>query len=98
MYVKLQWSHADEGVEDMRMTKRSFVRRAMLQWSHADEGVEDGRRTGFADRPVAGFNGATPMKAWKTNSAHRGKIQHPRLQWSHADEGVEDTATAALCP
>jgi len=42
-----------------------IVRLVELQWSHADEGVEDRQLERLTSRLLC-FNGATPMKAWKT--------------------------------
>ncbi len=42
----------------------------MLQWGHADVGVEDRPRRA-ARTPPTGFNGATPMSAWKTPTRTR---------------------------
>jgi len=42
------------------------------------------------------FNGATPMKAWKTSVEATRLRASPQLQWSHADEGVEDPADTPI--
>jgi len=54
-------------VEDDLQVEVIAALEAALQWSHADEGVEDvGCASHTSSAPTPGFNGATPMKAWKT--------------------------------
>ena len=62
--LRLQWGHADVGVED---TGGCGARRAYggLQWGHADVGVEDAAPSRTSPAGDS-FNGATPMSAWKT--------------------------------
>ncbi len=43
----------------------------------------------------SGFNGATPMSAWKTGLTGSYLFRAVRLQWGHADVGVEDRAGAS---
>jgi hypothetical protein len=62
---------------------------AMLQWGHAPEGVEDSPVGMRFTRNTARFNGATPMRAWKTFDDLPEDAAAVRLQWGHADEGVE---------
>jgi len=52
--------------------------------------VEDGDARGGWRGAAGCFNGATPMKAWKTLTEVDNMRKQLGLQWSHADEGVED--------
>ena len=65
--IRLQWGHADVGVEDEVLRILTEAMAIWLQWGHADVGVEDQTevRRRITDR--SGFNGATPMSAWKTS-------------------------------
>ena len=62
----LQWGHADHSVEDACQVPPGEPLRDRLQWGHADHSVEDSRPTTESRERQLGFNGATPITAWKT--------------------------------
>ena len=63
----LQWGHADDGVEASSFWPAPSP--PALQWGHADDGVEDVEKFTDLRETIRGFNGATPMMAWKTSRA-----------------------------
>ena len=68
--MELQWGHTGEGVE--MLAKHGHVDPAhLLQWGHTGEGVEIRLRRGGTGRGAGCFNGATPVKVWKSRRAVR---------------------------
>ena len=86
----LQFGHAGEGVETARAFRAALAAwQERLQFGHAGEGVETSKGDVLPNLTRAGFNSATPVKAWRLSRYGSTTKNTWWLQFGHAGEGVE---------
>ncbi len=68
METRLQWGHPCEGMENS--TSAAAAREnSQLQWGHPCEGMENEAEEKGAGKAQESFNGAIPVKGWKSGSS-----------------------------